>query len=102
MHVWVVEWRIPKYGLWSRWRPAEMHEKKIDAAQSIKVGDMVAVDPVWNGTTGYKGTRFTNPLQVRRITHAQSQTGVLLHVVSDGGNVVHMDAGWFSPVEAKS
>ena len=67
-------------------------------AKSIKVGDMVSVDPEWNRTTGETARRFTKFVRVRSVKHEHyCQTGTLVEVEDNGGDFQTMSAAWFAP-----
>jgi len=67
-------------------------------AKSIKVGDMVSVDPEWNRSNGKTARRFTKFVPVRSVQHDQlCQTGTLVEVIDNGGESQTMSAAWFGP-----
>lgn len=61
---------------------------------SVKVGDMLHPDPLWNHTE--RGPNcLTVPTKVLGITEATSQSGLLFEVRTKGGFMRCLDAGWF-------
>ena len=64
-----------------------------ESAKSIKVGDMLCVDNLWNRTEPKH--KLTIPTEILGTKNAQCQTGVLLLVRCISGMERWLSAGWF-------
>ena len=60
----------------------------------VKAGDRLHSRPEWNNTER-PGQQLINPVEVLRVTEAQSQSGVLFTVRTMNGMTRDLDAGWF-------
>lgn len=70
--------------------------KQYEWARTIKVGDMLTIKPLYNGTTGNSRYRVPTPCEVLAIDYAQrSQTDVMVYVATTDGSRGWLDAGWF-------
>ena len=68
---------------------------------SVKPGDLVVADPLWNETTPVRYRKLPPVSEVLRVNRGVRgcQTGVLLSVSGLTGWTVQLDAGWFRPHE---
>lgn len=68
---------------------------------SVKPGDLVVADPLWNETTIVRYLRLPPVSEVLRVNRGVRgcQTGVLLSVRGMTGWTVQLDAGRFRPHE---
>lgn len=62
---------------------------------TIKAGDWLVPDPVWNRTAG-RGAELPIPVEVAVAFRSASQTGVVFTVKSTFGHWMELDAGWFT------
>lgn len=68
-----------------------------DLARQLKPGDRVRVFDLWNRSTPTQ--QLPNPVEIKGVTRdAQSQTGVMLEVVTLKGETLRLDASWFETV----
>ncbi len=68
-----------------------------DEALTVRVGDTVIPDPVWNAETGSRHNKFPASVSVLNIiTKRHSQTGIMFKVETIGKDPIWLDAGWFS------
>ena len=67
---------------------------------SVKPGDLVVADPLWNETTAVRYRRLPPVSEVMNVERGRGcQTGVKLSVRSLTGWTMQIDAGWFRPHE---
>lgn len=70
----------------------KMHTR--ETAQSIKPGDRIRPDQMWNATVN-DTMKLAETVGVREVYPATSQTGIMVEVVSKSGMELRLDAGWF-------
>lgn len=69
-------------------------------AESLRPGDFVRPDPTWNSTEPQRNRKLPDKVEILDLRPARwCQTGVMLEVESLTGNVLHLSAGWFLPLE---
>jgi len=66
----------------------------------VKPGDKLQSRPEWNNTER-PSNQLINPVEVLRVTEAQSQSGMLFTVRTRNGMTRELDAGWFIEPNAK-
>lgn len=66
-----------------------------DEAQTIRAGDRLLIDPLWNSTST-RGREVCAIAYVLQVTRARSQTGVMVKVMFSCGEPGWLDAGWFT------
>lgn len=70
---------------------------------SVKPGDLVVADPLWNRTTKQRYRKLPTVSEVLMVNPGVRgcQTGVLLSVKGITGWTMQIEAGWFRPHETE-
>lgn len=69
-------------------------------AHTLKTGDLVRPDPLWNRTERTARRRLPAQCMLEEVRHERGcSTGVMVVVHSITGHEVTLSAGWFRPLE---